>query len=125
MKKVAVMQPYFIPYTGYFRLLSETDQFVIYDCVQFQRRGWLHRNKLSDKNGTLQWLTLPLEKAPQSLIIRDLKLVSDAEAEIAHRLEKFSLKSSDVQFQQQVLQKLVPSSLDAVDYICDLLQFFA
>ena len=59
---IAVMQPYFIPSTGYFRLLSRADTFVIYDCVQYQRRGWLHRNKLLNHKNKPQWLTLPLEK---------------------------------------------------------------
>ena len=43
---MAIMQPYFIPYAGYFRLFAASDLFVIYDCVQFPRRGWVHRNKL-------------------------------------------------------------------------------
>jgi hypothetical protein len=40
------MQPYFVPYAGYFRLFAASDLFVIYDCVQFPRRGWVHRNRL-------------------------------------------------------------------------------
>jgi hypothetical protein len=43
---IAVMQPYFIPYAGYFRLFAASDLFVIYDCVQFPRRGWVQRNRL-------------------------------------------------------------------------------
>ena len=43
--RIAIMQPYFLPYAGYFRLFSHTDLFIIYDCVQFIRRGWIHRNR--------------------------------------------------------------------------------
>lgn len=60
---IAIMQPYFIPYAGYFRLFAAADLFVALDCVQFPRRGWVHRNKLADQNGNLQWLTVPLKKA--------------------------------------------------------------
>ena len=42
-KRIAVMQPYFFPYLGYFRLFSQADEFVIYDCVQMPRRGRVHR----------------------------------------------------------------------------------
>ena len=59
---VAIMQPYFFPYAGYFRLFAASDLFVIYDCVQFPRRGWVHRNLLPDASGSERWLTLPLEK---------------------------------------------------------------
>ena len=43
MTTVAVMQPYFMPYAGYFRLFAAADVFVLFDCVQFPRRGWVHR----------------------------------------------------------------------------------
>lgn len=60
--RVAIMQPYFYPYAGYYRLFAAVDVFVVYDCVQFPRRGWVHRNKFSNVNEEDQWLTLPLEK---------------------------------------------------------------
>lgn len=119
------MQPYFVPYTGYFRLLSETDLFVIYDCVQFQRRGWLHRNKIPDYSGTPQWLTLPMEKAPQSVLIKDLKLTNTAEKEIPSRLNKFPLKTEDPLLKQKILTNMVPKSTNVVDYICELLKYFS
>jgi hypothetical protein len=86
---VAIMQPYFFPYAGYFRLLAASDLFVIYDCVQFPRRGWVHRNKLIDASGEARWLTLPLEKAPQDVLIRDLRFPPNASEELAERLRPF------------------------------------
>src|SRR5277367_4669735 len=80
---VAIMQPYFFPYAGYFRLFAASDLFVIYDCVQFPRRGWVHRNRLIDVAGIERWLTLPLEKAPQSALIRDLRFPPDAGERLA------------------------------------------
>ncbi len=88
---VAIMQPYFIPYAGYFRLFAASDLFVIYDCVQFPRRGWVHRNKLIDASGEARWLTLPLEKAPQEVLIRDLRFPLNATEEMAQRLRPFPL----------------------------------
>jgi hypothetical protein len=61
--RAAIMQPYFYPYAGYYRLFAAADVFVVYDCVQFPRRGWVHRNRLNNVNGEDQWLTLPLEKS--------------------------------------------------------------
>jgi hypothetical protein len=89
MTSVAIMQPYFLPYAGYFRLIAQTDIFVIYDCVQFPRRGWLHRNKLVDAHGVEQWLTLPLRHAPQDVLIHDLAFADDAAHELAERLRPF------------------------------------
>jgi hypothetical protein len=89
MTAIAIMQPYFLPYAGYFRLIAQTDVFVIYDCVQFPRRGWVHRNKLIDGQGQEQWLTLPLTPAPQEALICDLAFPGDAAATLAERLRPF------------------------------------
>ena len=92
---VAIMQPYFVPYAGYFRLYAASDLFVVYDCVQFPRRGWVHRNRLVDRTGALRWLTLPLAKAPRDILIRDLRFTSDADAVVAERLRRFELAPAD------------------------------
>lgn len=88
---VAIMQPYFFPYAGYFRLFAASDLFVIYDCVQFPRRGWVHRNKLKDASGKAHWLTLPLEKASQDVLIHDLRFPPNAAELLAERLRPFPL----------------------------------
>jgi hypothetical protein len=87
---VAIMQPYFLPYAGYFRLFAAADLFVIYDCVQFPRRGWVHRNRLVDASGKERWLTLPLAKAPQQTLIRDLRFAADAADTFPDRLRSFA-----------------------------------
>src|SRR6185369_7749599 len=88
---VAIMQPYFIPYAGYFRLFAASDLFVLYDCVQFPRRGWVHRNKLIDAAGVERWVTLPLMKAPQSVLIRDLRFPPNISELLAQRLKPFPI----------------------------------
>lgn len=86
---VAVMQPYFIPYSGYFRLFAAADLFVIYDCVQFPRRGWVHRNLLRDVGGNSRWLTLPLRKSPRDAKIVNLEFRQDARAALEEQLRRF------------------------------------
>ena len=62
------MQPYFFPYIGYFNLINMTDIFVFLDNVQFNRRGWIHRNKLFNFEDNLDWLTLPLKKRREKVL---------------------------------------------------------
>jgi hypothetical protein len=88
-KTVAVMQPYFAPYAGYYRLLAAADLFVIYDCVQFPRRGWVHRNRLPNDAGEPEWLTLPLAHAPFDARIDSLVFAEDAETQMAERMRRF------------------------------------
>ena len=86
VKRIAVMQPYFFPYAGYFRLLSQVDEFVILDCVQFPRTGRVHRSEIDlDRIGP-RWLTLPLARQPRHVLIHDLQFAPGARAELDHRL---------------------------------------
>jgi hypothetical protein len=117
---IAVMQPYFIPYAGYFRLFAASDLFVIYDCVQFPRRGWVHRNRLIDRSGALRWLTLPLEKLPRDVLIRDLRFASDAPALLARRLQSFRLPAAK-EGVQQIIETLGAPEGSPLDYIERLL----
>jgi len=89
MTRIAIMQPYFVPYAGYFRLFAQADLFVIYDCVQFPRRGYVHRNQLPDHQGRLQWLTLPLKPSPQTTPICALEFADDAVQKLSISRRKF------------------------------------
>lgn len=68
--KVAVMQPYFFPYIGYFQLMHAVDCFVIFDDVQYIERGWVNRN-LVRLDSRAMWLTLPVRKAARHLRINE------------------------------------------------------
>jgi len=73
--RVAIMQPYFFPYLGYFDLLYNVDLFIIYDTVQYIRRGWIHRNRIlhQHKSGW-QYIIVPTEPTPQKTPIRDVRI---------------------------------------------------
>ena len=48
--KLAIMQPYFFPYIGYFQLINAVDVFVLYDNIQFTKKGWINRNRIMVNN---------------------------------------------------------------------------
>lgn len=117
---VAIMQPYFLPYAGYFRLISGSDLFVVYDCVQFPRRGWVHRNKLRDPSGEERWLTLPLKPAPQDVRIDALEFADGARQELEERLRPFGLAAGGPA--AELLEEVRRVEGRPVDYIVRLLQ---
>jgi hypothetical protein len=59
--KLAIMQPYFFPYIGYFQLINAVDEFVIYDNIQFTRKGWINRNRIL-VNQNDDYISVPLKK---------------------------------------------------------------
>ena len=67
---VAIMQPYFFPYLGYFQLVHAVDHFVFYDDVMFIKKGWINRNRIL-MQGNEFLFTIPLEKQSQNKTIRE------------------------------------------------------
>ena len=57
--KIAIAQPTYLPWLGYFDLLDQVDNFVLLDTVQFERRSWQQRNRIKTSTGLL-WLTVPV-----------------------------------------------------------------
>ncbi|MEQ8815764.1 MAG: WbqC family protein [Thalassobaculum sp.] len=119
---MAVMQPYFFPYAGYFRLFAAADLFVVYDCVQFPRRGFVHRNRLPDRSGRLDWLTLPLRKCRRDTVIENLAFPADARSELARRMCRFpGLDRLDLPEFEELRLALFAVEGRVVDYLDDLL----
>jgi hypothetical protein len=72
--RIAVLQPGYLPWLGYFDQEMSVDRFVLYDDVQYDRRGWRNRNRLKTPTGP-GWLTVPVEqKGKYDQLIRDVKI---------------------------------------------------
>ena len=71
--KVGIMQPYFMPYIGYWQLINVVDNFVLLDDVNYITRGYINRNNIL-VNGKSYRFTIPIEKASQNKLIMETKL---------------------------------------------------
>jgi len=74
--KLAIMQPYFFPYIGYFQLLAAVDAFIVYDNIQYTKKGWINRNRML-RDGKDATFTLPLKKDSDYLDVREREIASD------------------------------------------------
>ena len=74
---VAIMQPYFFPYLGYFQLVQAVEHFVLYDDVMFIKKGWITRNRIANQNRFF-WIRVPVQKLSQNKTIRETLVVWDA-----------------------------------------------
>ena len=68
--KTAIMQPYFLPYLGYFQLISAVDSFVVYDTIEYTKKGWINRNQML-RNGAPVMFSIPLQKGSDYADVRD------------------------------------------------------
>ena len=69
----AVMQPYFMPYIGYFQLIDAVDKFIVYDNIEFTKKGWMNRNRIM-VNGEPQYFTVNLEKGSDYAMVNERKI---------------------------------------------------
>jgi hypothetical protein len=74
---IAISQPTFLPWLGYFNLIASADVFVLLDTVQFEKRSWQSRNRVRTTQGDIQWLSVPVSSQPQSTSIRDIRIAPD------------------------------------------------
>ena len=87
--KLAIMQPYLFPYIGYFQLMNRADEFIIYDNIQFSKKGWINRNRILS-NGKDTYITFPLKKDSDYLDIKDRYLADSWSSDRKKMLNKIT-----------------------------------
>ena len=71
--KVAIMQPYFFPYIGYFSLIKVVDLFIFYDDVNYIKGGWVNRNRILI-NSEAKYLTLNVKNGSPNKLINEIEI---------------------------------------------------
>lgn len=78
--KIGIMQPYFLPYIGYWQLINSVDRFVIYDNIEYEKNGWLRRNRVL-VNGEDKLFTIPIKKESDFLNVNQKHLIENYKVE--------------------------------------------
>jgi len=110
--RIAIMQPTYLPWIGYFALMDQVDQFVLLDDVEFSRQSWQQRNKIKTNNGSL-WLTLPICKTSRNgQLINEVEINQNVNWALKHYKTLMQYYGSATYWQQNKpwLQKLYNSS---------------
>ena len=58
--KAVIVQPFYLPWIGYFGMIDEADIFVFADNLQFLKKSWQRRNKIKTMNNTSKWISVPV-----------------------------------------------------------------
>lgn len=124
--KIAVVQPYFFPYIGYYQLINAVDKFVIYDDVNFMKKRWINRNNILI-SGQPSFIIVPIKKISQNKLIKDVEIANDLKwkakmlksLEMAYKKapsfnEAFSLIENVLNRHEPSISKLATASLRTV-----------
>jgi hypothetical protein len=80
--KIAIHQPQYMPWLGYFHKMDSVDLFILLDDVQFKKNEWQNRNRIRGPQGA-QWLTIPNHyRFPQR--INEVRLNNDTAWGLRH-----------------------------------------
>ncbi|MDH6306110.1 hypothetical protein M2459_002746 [Parabacteroides sp. PF5-5] len=72
--KLAMSQPYFFPYIGYFQLIHAADRFILYDNLLYNKRGWVQRNRIYTAGKGEDYIIVPLKSRSYSKYINELAI---------------------------------------------------
>lgn len=126
------MQPYLFPYLGYFQLINAVDKIVIYDNIEYTRKGWINRNRIL-LDGKDKFFTIPVKKDSDFLNIRERYLADNSEINIRKILAQISNSYRKAPFFKEiypVLERLFLSGkknlfdyvFNTISEICTLLE---
>lgn len=123
------MQPYFLPYIGYFQLIAAVDVFVIYDDIKYTKKGWINRNRFL-LNGSDATFSIPLHHDSDSLTVVERRVSDDFDPiklvrrfQAAYRLAPF-FEANFPEIEEIVncpSRNLFEYIANSVDKICGLL----
>lgn len=102
--RLGIMQPYFFPYIGYWQLLNYVDEYVVFDDVNYIKRGWINRNNILIE-GRKKQINLHIRKASQNRLIKDTK-ISQNDEDNRVLLETIKMGYSKAPYYRQIFELL-------------------
>lgn len=124
-KTIAIMQPYIFPYIGYFQLINAVNEFIIYDNIQYTKKGWINRNRIL-VNGKPEYVSIPLKKGSSYFDVNQ-RFISESfdKEKMLRKLQSVYVKSPFIDkvfpiiekiifYEEQNLFKFIFNSLDII-----------
>jgi hypothetical protein len=111
MNRIAVMQPYFMPYLGYFQMVNAVNQFVIYDDIQYTKQSWFNRNRYL-LNGKPHYFTIPVRKDSDFLNVNEREVSPNYQSQKKGMITRFEMAYKKAPF----FEKVYPLLLEILNY---------
>jgi hypothetical protein len=117
--KLVILQPGYLPWLGFFDQMAQSDIFMFYDDVQYDKHGWRNRNRIKTSQGP-QWLTVPvLTKNKKLPLIKDVKIDNNTPWRYNH-LQSIKQNYSRTPYFELLFPDLDKIYLQQWEYIIDL-----
>ena len=129
--RLGVMQPYFLPYIGYFSLIKHTDHWVVFDNIQYIRHGWIDRNRILKPDEGWQYIKIPIIRHSRDTLIKDIRAKENTQwaRKIISQVEHYRKVAPFYSKVLKCLQKIesirsdsiVDINIQALSFVCEYL----
>jgi len=122
MNRLAIMQPYFFPYIGYWQLINAADCLVLFDDAQYMRHGWVNRNRILKPGGGWQYILANLQKHEMKESIKNVRVHPEKQwreliiGQLAHYKKKARYFDDTIEMVNQILFDNDEQSIAAINY---------
>ncbi len=108
--KIAIMQPYFLPYIGYFQLIESVDKFIVYDNIKYTKKGWINRNRFL-QNSNDEVFSIPLKKDSDYLDVRERTISANFnKTKLLNQFRQSYMRSPKFEKAFSVFEKIIMSN---------------
>lgn len=117
--KVAILQPGYLPWLGFFEQMQRVERFIYLDDVQYTKQDWRNRNRIKTPDGPV-WLTVPVRKAPTGTPINEI-LIDHRQGWVDKHLRLLHhayAKSTYFEFVMQDLRESLTRGHDRLQDLC-------
>ena len=105
--KIGIMQPYFMPYIGYFQLIASVDIFFLYDNIKYTKKGWINRNRMLI-NGRDAMFSIHLKKGSDNLEIVERDLSADFDRiKLLKQLQGAYVKAPQFELTYHLIEQII------------------
>jgi hypothetical protein len=100
---MALMQPYFFPYIGYYQLLAYSDIFYIYDDTHYSKGGWYTRNRVLHNVKTYEYINVSVERPRLNEMLNNVRLKKKHD-DLVSILGKLTIYKKRAPYYQRVVE---------------------
>jgi hypothetical protein len=105
--QLAIMQPYFLPYIGYWQLIAAVDAFAVYDNIKYTKKGWINRNRFLS-NGVEATFSLQLRKDSDFLDVNQRFLADSFNREdLLNRFREAYRKAPEFSYVMPLVERII------------------
>jgi hypothetical protein len=131
-QSVAIMQPFFFPYLGYFSLMKHTDNWIVFDDIRYSNQAWGNRNRILKHPEGWAWINVPVKDHKRETFYSNILIQNEInwKRKIINQFEYYKIHAPFYKDVLKIIQEvfsedfshLVDLNIHAMKKVCEYLK---